>query len=305
MGLFDFFSSGSKLPSYKQLYDEERFDFVSEVKFIEFSDSLFRILRGRNIALKVMAVGQVELTPKGGRAYLINIDNLIRDWDSLDSKDQDEKIHSFLDSLFNDAHYYVGKDQILEHLCIRVYTDIDFSPDNFFIKEEIPGLHFILAIDEPQKYMSLGKDEVEEWGVNEAELWAQAYKNLLNSEELKILKLNEDVNTVFAMLHYSSAVPLSYYQIINDDLFKGKWGSIIIPLGVSQCLSVRVDDKQVNEVINGMTQLISKQFQSEDRPINTCLYWLRNDNTWKIIPPVIGLNKEIYYEFDEGILSLG
>ncbi len=298
MGLLDFLRGKPKGLSADALYDPQRFEDFTPTQWEQFVRELSQALDRHK--LQAVAKGPGEILIKA-KEHLIFLDNVSMDWLHADPSGREAVLDRFLAHTVNVSDENpLSKDEALAALCIRCYTAVENDMfRNCYVREVANNYAFVLALDLANTYKSLNRDYGEKLGLCEADLWGHAYANLLGSKELVVTQLGEAEHCAFLVINEASAPAIALYLIEHDERMRGLLGAFWAPVSTSVSAIIPVHTETAIDTANTYTELLSKQYLEDDRPISIDLFWWRGEGQWLRIPAQQGLNKVYFYELPE------
>lgn len=284
MGFFDKYKKNKKynLPDiYKKLINEDEYNLIIEISQKYHTDN----------GLKISKINDgeiiIEVNNEEQHRYL---DNLVRLLSSNDKKSWKELIYEHFDKLkdHNSAYNYLFKDFDYASQFLRVLIkpdDIDFFHDvsNNVHRIDFPKTITLLVIEFENQFRYILRNEIEEWGKTEEELFKIGIANIPAGEiEIKEYLFSDKFTVyIFFSGDYSSAFLLDLEN--NADYSIGTFGSLLAIPTKGTAYTHPIESNDILDLIQTLYPTIQEFYNEDPGSITTNFYWYYN-NKIEIFP---------------------
>ncbi len=270
-------------------------NFFTEEEFNMFISIVEKILKDQNYKYK--REGSSIIFDTDNVVYLDNVakyckQSKLEDWESYLGQffAQISSIYSSskLDELL--ADFNTAKDHIVARIVPDDYLNIERENTKFLFRQvfrqDIPQTLTLLMADSGTAFMSVTKDKVNKWNVDEKTIFDCAIKNVAKNYKFETTtrKVNEEnnisLNFVFSPDILASSVPLLFDSQFRD--LMGKYGVLFcIPSG-SFCISHAFNDVNTYFAVYELFQLADQMFHTEAKPVSPNVYWY-HDGQYEVL----------------------
>lgn len=227
----------------------------------------------------------------------LNFTNLVKHIICEDQKDWPDRIARYINRLTIDrkvldpiiASFDAAKDYLTVRLHAQsVYDVFPNGTEGYILKEVIPEMYAALAIDLPEQFHILQKDEIAHWDIDKDELFWTAYANLSDRvEQIKVGSREMDGVNMITLFDrdYSAAYVVDFANSCGE--WVGRMGSIVaIPAKGSVFIHPIQDSSAFNGAFGKMAELTNKFFREDPGPLTNNVYWFHH-NRFELFPKVM------------------
>jgi len=227
----------------------------------------------------------------------LNFTNLVKHIICEEQRDWPDRIARYINRLTIDrkvldpiiASFEAAKNFLTVRLHAQsVYDVFPRGTEGYILKEVIPEMYAALAIDLPEQFHILRKDEIEHWDIDKDELFWTAYANLGDKlEKIKVATREMDGVDMITLFDrdYSAAYAVDFGNSCRA--WVGKMGSIVaIPAKGSVFIHLIQDNSTFNSAFGKMAELTNKFFREDPGPLTNNVYWFHH-NRFELFPKVM------------------
>lgn len=191
------------------------------------------------------------------------------------------RVQSLVDNLTGGSF-----EQLAEFLVVRLYpppSEGGFHQEDFVQREDLPGLHTVLAIELCGSMMSVPRPVADLWGVPDEELFARAMQNVAKFCEGQpcAMEMPRPVRSRFEFLEGGSYAAVGALRFDKLPFRVGRHGNLLgLPVRDS-LISWPIDEWPSDELLGAMFAMAQGRNQDGPYPVSRHLYWRKPDGTFE------------------------